>query len=376
MSNPAKNLLFDLPTKIYMGYNILINIKAVKEYGKKALVVTGRNFALKSGIVEKVEAFLKEDGIESQRFCDVESDPCVETIDRGAKICRDYKCDCVVGIGGGSAMDAAKAIAIMAKNSGSIRDYFGEDKFSIDPLPIMAIPTTAGTGSEVARYAVIVDWSINNKKTISSGKILPKISILDPILTVSLSKELTGFTGMDAFSHALEGYLSTGADMLSDIFAKESMKIIIKNLPLVQRNPQDLELRQKMLFASMLAGMVINKTGTIIVHGMAYPIALKYHLQHGQANMLLLAPAIEYLYPHYKEKLDVLSRELGVNVVKAIKETIKASQLKSGFREAGIKKEDISGLAEAAVLSCDRAMKRMKVQVGVEDFRKIYEKAL
>jgi len=281
----------------------------------------------------------------------------------------------VIGIGGGSAIDAAKAIAIMAMNPGSIRDYFGEDKFSIDPLPIIAIPTTAGTGSEVAKYSVIVDRSVQNKKTISSNKILPKVSILDPTLTVSLSKELTGFTGMDAFSHALEGYLSTGANMLSDTHAKESMKIIIKNLPLVQKKPQDLELRQKMLFASMLAGMVINTTGTIVVHGMGYPIALKYHLQHGQANMLLLAPAIQYLYPHYKEKLNILSDEFGVGIVKTIEKTIKASGLKSGLREAGIKKEDIPGLAEAAVSSCDRAMKRMKVQVGVEDFKKIYEKA-
>ena len=371
----SQNQLFSLPTKIYMGYNILYNIKETQEWGKKALIVTGKNFALKSGIVDKVQSLLKEESVNTEKFCDVESDPCVETIDKGAKICRDLKCDCVIGIGGGSAIDAAKAIAIMAKNTGSIRDYFGEDKFANDPLPIIAVPTTAGTGSEVAKYSVIVDWSIPNKKTISSDKILPKISILDPTLTVSLPIDLTVFTGMDVFSHALEGYLSTGANIFSDVLARESISLIAENLPLVVKNPQDLKLREKMLFAAMLAGMVINKTGTIIIHGMAYPLALKYKLQHGQANMLLLAPAVEYLREHYGEKLEALNKKLGSNVVELIKKTIKETNVKSSLREVGIKKEDIPALAQAAVSSCDRAMKRMKVQVGEQDFRKIYEKA-
>jgi len=368
-------MLFNLPVKIYMGDSILDKLKETAGWGKKAFLVTGRNFALGTGLLQKAEALLKEAGVGTSRFTEVEPEPCVETAEKGAKACKDAGCDCVVGIGGGSPLDTAKAIAILATNAGSLRDYFGEEKFPNDPLPVIAVPTTAGTGSEVARYAVMVDWSIPGKKTISSYKILPKISILDPSLTITLTKELTVFTGMDAFSHSLEGYMSTGANPLSDLFAVESMKNISRNLLKVLSKPGDAGLRGSMLYASMLAGMVINKTGTIIVHGMAYPLALGYRLKHGQTNAMLLSSAIAYLYPHYREKLILLEKELGADIRAVLERLVKGTGVSFRLRDCGVLREDIDKLAQEAVGSCERAMKRMKVTLGADDFRKIYEKA-
>jgi len=368
-------LLYHLPTKIYMGENILEKVKECREYGKRILLVAGRNFAIKTGLLQRVEGLLHEEKIETYRFCEVEPEPCVETVERGTEVCRKAGCDCVVGIGGGSAIDTAKSIALLAKNNGSLRDYFGEEKFPNEPLPIIAIPTTAGTGGEVARYAVIVDWSIPGKKTIASCRILPRISILDSVLTLTLPKNLTVFTAMDAFSHSIEGYLSTGANILTDIFAVESMRLIKENLPEVIKKPQDIGLRKNMLFASMLAGMVINKTGTIIVHGMAYPVALTYHLQHGQTNAMLLSAAIDYLYPHYREKLDTLKHTLGSDIRNILKKIIKGTGISFRLRDWGIKKEEIEKLAQMAVGSCERAMKRMKINLNISDFKKIYEMA-
>jgi len=368
-------LLSYLPTKIYIGENILDRVKECKKFGKKVLLVTGKTFALKSGLLKKVENFIHEEGIETHRFCDVEPNPSVETVERGREESRGAKCDCIVAIGGGSPLDAAKGISILATNEGGLRDYFGIEQFQNQPLPIIAIPTTAGTGSEVTRYAVINDWQARTKKVVSSFRVLPKIAIVDPALTLEMSASLTAFTGMDAFSHALEGYLSINANQFTEILSIEAMKLIIENLPKVIKKSLDIELRRNMMFASLIAGMVINRTGTIIVHGMGYALTLDYRLPHGESNALLLPVVIEYLKNGYKEKLKKLKNIFKTDIWNLIRNLNRLVGIPQNLKTAGIKEEELESLAHRAMADCVRSLKNIPLKLGIEDFGKIYKKA-
>lgn len=364
-----------LPARIYLGENILDRVKECKELGKSALLVTGKTFALKSGLLEKIESFLHEEGIGTHRFCEVEPNPSVETVEKGAKECRNANCDCIVAIGGGSPMDAAKGIAVLATNKGGLRDYFGVELLKNEPLPIVAVPTTAGTGSEVTRYAVINDWQAMTKKVLNSFRVLPKIAILDSVLTLEMSPSLTAFTGMDAFSHALEGYLNLNANQFTELLSIEAMKIIIENLPKVMKKPLDLKLRRNMMFASLIAGMVINRTGTIIVHGMGYVLTLDYNIHHGEANTLLLPYAIKYLSEGYREKLEILKKVFGNDIWKITKTLNKRIGIPGTLAEAGVKEEDIEKLSQRGINDCVRSLKNVPMNLTVEDFYKIYKSA-
>lgn len=369
------SLLCYLPTKIYMGENILDKLKEFKEYGKNAFLVTGKTFVLKSGLLQKIEGLLHEEGMETHRFCEVEPNPSVETVEKGARVCRDAGCDCIVAIGGGSPLDAAKGIAVLSRNEGGLRDYFGVEKFRNEPLPIIAIPTTAGTGSEVTRYAVITDWQARTKKVVNSYRILPKIAILDSVLTLEMPPSLTAFTGMDAFSHALESYLSIHSNEFTSMLSIDAMKIIIDNLPQVMKKPGNLDLRRNMLFASMVAGITINRTGTIIVHGMGYALTLNYRLLHGESNALLLPVVIKHLSGGYREKLKKLKKIFDDDIWNIILGLNKKTGIPKNLESAGIKKEELEELAQRAMIDCERSLKNIPVKMDVEDFRKIFKQA-
>lgn len=365
-------LLFNLSTKIYMGEYILDRIKEVREWGRRAFLVTGKTFVLNSGLLGKIEELLYGEGIETHRFCEIEPNPGVETVEKGAIACRNSGCDCIVAIGGGSPLDAAKGIAVLSRNDGGLSDYFGIEKLKNEPLPIIAIPTTAGTGSEVTRYAVITDWQAKTKKVVNSYRLLPKVAIVDPTLTLGMSSSLTAFTGMDAFSHALEGYLSNNANQLTEIFSIEAMKIIIENLPEVLKKPDDLTLRKNMSFASLIAGMVINRTGTIIVHGMGYSLTLDYNLPHGESNALLLPYVIEYLASGYREKLRKLKKIFGDNIWDIARRLNKKVGIPPDLKSVGVKEEHLENLGQRAMVDCARSLKFIPVKMDIEDFMKIY----
>lgn len=367
--------MFYLPTKIYIGENILNIVKETKEWGRCVLIVSGKTFALKSGILEKVEGLLHEEGVETHRFCEVEPDPGVETVEKCGSVCRDAKCDCIVAIGGGSPLDTAKGAAVLAKNEGGLRDYFGVEKFQNEPLPIVAIPTTAGSGSEVTRYAVITDWQAKTKKVVNSFRVLPKIAIVDPTLMLEMPSSLTTFTGMDAFSHALEGFLSIKANQLSEFLSTEAMKIIIENLPKVLKEPHNIELRRNMSFASLIAGMVINRTGTIIVHGMGYALTLDYHFPHGKSNALFLPVVVNYLKDGYKEKLKRLKKIFKSEIWDITRKLNRLVGIPQNLKTAGIKEEELEVLAQRSMADCVRSLKNIPMKLEIEDFCKIYKNA-
>ena len=368
------NYFFNLPTKIYFGNGSLEKLKEAGGLGRSALLVTGKHFAKSSGLLKQLESILAKEKIKTTEFSEVEEDPSVKTVEKGGKLAREKKSDFVIGLGGGSAMDAAKGIAVLATNPGGLRQYFGSEKLKNPPLPLLAIPTTAGTGSEVTRYAVITDSKAQTKKVISSYSILPRISIIDPSLTLSLPQKLTASTGMDAFSHALEGYLSTDANSLTEILSREAIALIKKYLPLAHKK-NSLFFREKMSLAAFYAGMVINRTGTIIVHGMGYALSLDYGLQHGAANALLLPYVMDYLEKDsvYRKKLKEILKT--AKVKESLLKLNRGLNLPLTLKEIGVEKKDLNSLSLRAIKDCGRALARMSIPLKEKHFLCIYKNA-
>jgi alcohol dehydrogenase class IV len=323
-------------------------------------------------LIERIEKIFKKENINYSIFSKVNPEPDVENVEEGVKFCKEEKCDVILAIGGGSAMDAGKCIAVMARNKDSLRDYFGEVEYKNEPLPVIAIPTTCGTGSEVTRYAVIIDKNEKTKKTVSSEKIMPKLAILDPDVLDYLPSNLIAATGMDAFSHAVESYLATNSDFISRFFSIESLKLLKENL--MKAVDGDKESREKIFLASTFAGYAINRTGTIIVHGIGYSLTIKYKTHHGTGNALFLPYVLEFLKEkNYKEEIEELEKIIGTN--SELKNFIISVGLPSKLREIGAKKEDIEELIDLSIKGCERAMKKMKFVLSKDDFLKIISSA-
>jgi len=366
-----EKIYFHLPTKIYFEKGgIEKYLPEIKNYGNKVLIVSGRNFIFKSGLFERIKNILEKEKIKFSHFPEVEPEPDVENVEKGVEFCIKGNFDCILAVGGGSAMDVGKAIAVRSKNPGKIEDYFGEKEYKNEPLPVVAIPTTCGTGSEVTRYSVIVYRKENTKKTMAGEKIIPKIAILDTSVLDTLPSKLVAATGMDAFSHSAESFLSIRKDKFSEIFSIESLKLLWENLQKAVKG--DKESKEKVFFASLLAGFSINKTGTIIVHGMGYSLTVKYGIHHGTANALLLPYVFEYLYKNgYKEEIEKLNKIWGN--IENLKNFVEKLSLPLKLKDVGVKEEDMEELTELSKIGCERALKNMKIKEV--NFRKILTSA-
>lgn len=371
-----KDFWFGLKTKAYFGNNCFERLSEIKKYSGNVLLVTGRTFAKKSGLLDRVKSALNDAGVRTEVFSEVEENPTTHTVDRGAEFCRSKGCTAVLGIGGGSPMDAAKGIAVLVTNNGKCNDYFGEDKFTEKPLPLFMIPTTAGTGSEITRYAVIVDTETGSKKTIASLDVMPELSFCAPELTLSLSPFLTAATGMDALSHAIEGFLSTDASEITDVIAVESMRIINESLPKTVRDLGNIELRAKMMLASMMAGIVINHAGTIAVHGIGYVLTIFCAKQHGDANAIIIPYVLDYMKKKGEKKVPELEKVLGTDDIKGYLKNFNVSiGLSPDLKSAGVSEDKLELLIEKSKINNERALKRMNVILDTEDYRKIYSDA-
>ncbi|MEA1963827.1 MAG: iron-containing alcohol dehydrogenase, partial [Candidatus Aerophobetes bacterium] len=309
-----QEFIFHLPTKVYFGSQTLKKLgKEAEKLGKKALIVTGRNFARKTGILKKVDDLLKKAGVEAALFEEVEPNPSLKTVEEGTDLSKREGSDVIIGLGGGSAMDTAKGIAVLATNPEPLTSYLGRDRVKKPPLPIIAIPTTAGTGSEVTPYATF----INNEKTpprkeiITDRLILPTVALVDPQLTLSLPLSVTADSGVDALSQAIESYISKKSQPLSEIFALKAVELLAQYLPEVMRNPEDLEFRSFCLYASLLGGIAIAHTGTVIAHGMSYRLTSEFGVVHGRAVGVLLPWVCDFNLSGNYLKFSSLARALG-----------------------------------------------------------------
>ncbi|MBW2675709.1 MAG: iron-containing alcohol dehydrogenase [Deltaproteobacteria bacterium] len=255
--------------------------------GSKPLVVLDKNLSA-AGLKEKVTDYFKKAGMTIAVFDKVEGEPPLELADEGAKAATTGKCDVVVGIGGGSTMDVAKAVAVIPANKGKAKDYLGLGNVPGPGLPTIMVPTTAGTGSEVTFTSVFIRKDLNKKEGMNSPYLYPDIALLDPELTLSIPSHVTATTGVDALCHAIESYTSITASPMSELVSLEAIDLISSNLRTCVHNGADLEARGQVLLGSLYAGLGLANAGVTAVHSLSYPLGGMYGIPHGLANTLLL----------------------------------------------------------------------------------------
>jgi alcohol dehydrogenase class IV len=304
------NFKFQSGTKVFFGTNCLFDNKnQITKLGKKVFIVTGKTSGYKSGALTDIVSILNESGIEYIIFDKIENNPSLENVKAGGMACRESKADFIVGIGGGSPLDAAKAIAILAVNDiEPIRLL--KNEFTKKPLPIAAIPTTAGTGSEVTAASILTIPEYETKMSFVHEDVFPKAAFLDAKYTESMTRDIAVNTAIDAMSHAIEGYLNRTASPMSDIFALESLEIFGTCMQSLCEERFDTKTREKLLYASMLAGLTIAQTGTTIAHGMGYSLTYFKDIPHGKANGLLLTEYLRYNYEAYKDRVQCVLKAL------------------------------------------------------------------
>jgi len=286
-----------MPVKTIFGKGCIEkNGNEFLQLGKNALIVSGKQSSEKNGSLEDVKRALEKVNISYTLYNRIDPNPSVGNVREAALFAKVSGADFIIGIGGGSPLDAAKAIAILATNDIDDETLFN-GVYGSRPLPIAAVPTTAGTGSEVTPYSILTYKKISNKKSIGSDSIFPAIAFLDPAYTGTLSAETTINTAIDALSHAVEGYLSARSVDVIKPAAMKSIRLISECIPELKKTNISYESREKLLYASMLAGIVIAHTGTTAVHAMGYPLTYHRNIDHGRANGLVLYHYLKFLEP-------------------------------------------------------------------------------
>jgi len=278
---------------------------------QRPLIVTDK-MMVQLGYVARIQESLSALGIHSDIFDDTVPEPTVSSIQAGVEMVRDGNYDSIIAIGGGSPIDSAKAISILGKYGGQMRDYKFPRLVTEPGLPIIAIPTTAGTGSEATRVTVITD-DTNDEKMLCVGiGFMPTVALVDYELTLSVPARTTADTGIDALTHALEAYVSKKANAFSDIQAVAAMKLLAPNLRRVFNNGQDREAREAMMLGSTLAGIAFSNASVALVHGMSRPIGAFYHVPHGLSNAMLLPAVTEYSIPAAEHRYANAARAMGI----------------------------------------------------------------
>jgi alcohol dehydrogenase class IV len=386
---PIKNFEFRIPQRILYGIGCYKKIaELIKEMNaENILLVTGKK-VIEMNYMKEIINSIKNMNINIEIFNEIPKEPEMDFVYNGLKIYEENNCELVLAIGGGSIIDTAKGIALLATNGGSLRDYEGLEKIPKPQAPLIAVPTTAGTGSEVTKFTVITDTERKRKMLIGSVNIIPKIAIVDPLLTISMPQDITMSTGMDALTHAIEAYISIKAQPITDLLAIEAIKLISKYLRRAWANGEDIEARDKVMLGSLLAGLAFSNSSVALVHGMARPLGAYFNIPHGLSNAILLPHVMEFTYISNPEKfmniaLCMNEKIEGLSIIKAAKFSINAVkklckdiQVPS-LKDIGIKEEELNKLApkmaEEAIASGSPANNPRKA--SIEEIIEIYKKA-
>lgn len=318
-TNP-KNIKFHLPTKVIFGEGVVNEVgQEAVQLGKKALLVTGREAMRKLGITSRIESLLVNSGVEVVIYDKVEPEPSIQTVDVGGMLAKSENCDLIVGLGGGSVLDVSKGIATIARSGDSIVEAFkSKDKnryFSKKKvLPILAVPTTSGTGSEVTPFALFTDKKERRKKPLGHSVLYPRCAIIDPDLMMGMSSKLAAMTGIDALGHAIEAYISRNSTFLSDMYAKEVINLIVENLPRAVADRDNKEAQENMSLASTLAGIANAQAGTVAGHAMAAALGGYLGIPHGIAVGLFLPHVLNLNGSTCPHKIAQITKMFGENV--------------------------------------------------------------
>lgn len=290
--------------------------------GWHALVLTGEHSARKNGALDDVLTALEAKAVTITHYDKIMPNPTIEAVRSAAALAREKECDFVVAIGGGSVMDAAKAVAVLCYNKLTDDELFSNNFFD-DVLPVAAIPTTAGTGSEVTPYAILTNQKLETKSNLKSQQLFPALAFLDATYTLGLPETITVDTLMDAMSHAVEGYLARRSTPFAKLLALESLALIGQGLVLlVNKTAMNFEQRQQLLWASNLAGMVIAQSGTTVLHAIGYCLTYYKQVPHGHANGLLMPAYLNYIEKNRPDEVNVILQALHLENVAALKECV------------------------------------------------------
>ena len=360
----AQTAQFGVRTRIISGLNSARQAtgkEVAGSGGKKALVVTDKGI-VDAGLVQPIIDSLEAEGIEYAVYDGVKPNPTLQVADEGYKQLQSAGCDTVVAIGGGSSVDAGKAIGVLATNGGKALDYEGRDRFTMEPAPVIAIPTTCGTGSEVTPGAVLSDEKRRIKTVIAGALVRPKIAILDPSLLVTLPPAVTAATGLDALTHAMEAYLSRAGTPMTEALSLSAVELVGDNLRVAVAN-NDLEALMNMLMASTMAGMAFGNARLGVVHALTDILGGMYDIPHGLACAILLPHATHYNLIGAPAKFATLAAAMGgltdgltlmeaaEGAVDAVEELISDVGLTSTLRDIGVKEDEFAGVAEQAMKS-------------------------
>lgn len=377
---------FEIPSHVLVGKDALpLAVPYLKTYGNRALIVTGKHVG-KSPMMEQVKRTLEAADIAYVVFAGITGEPTDKMIEEGLAEYKKAECEFVIGLGGGSPLDSAKAIAAMAVNEGKIADYNGKEITGNVP-GIVAIPTTSGTGSEATKFTIITDQEKNIKMLLKGDCLVPNLAIVDPDFTMDMPKSVTAATGLDALTHAIEAYTSRKAFALTDVSAVSAVKRIMKYLPRAYKNGYDAKAREEMSLAALEAGFCINNSSVTLVHGMSRPIGALFHVPHGMSNAMLLKECLSFALDGAYDRFATLSRAIGAaddedddqsaaeKFLDAIEEVCKVCEVPT-LREYGIKEEDfyevIEKMSEDAIASGSPGNTRKNVTK--EDCMAIYKK--
>jgi alcohol dehydrogenase len=376
--------------------SIIFGMDAINQIGQqakklgagKALLVTGPNVK-EAGILDKALSFLKAESVNVEVNIQGRDtpEPATSVVEETAEVARKGNFDVIIGLGGGSILDVSKMASALMTNPGKTKDYFGREKVPKRGKPTIIVPTTSGTGAEVTKHAIFLDREVNVKKAVASSALLPNVAIVDPMLTVSCPPHVTAAAGIDAYIHAAEPFLSKNANPITDALSLDSVRIITKWLGPAFADAQNLDARYYMSLGSLMSGIVLNNSGTSLVHAMAYPVGGEYHTSHWVTLSAILLACFEGILMAKEEKMvrlaeamgepigDLPPREAARKTLDAIRHLLKSVDLPVSLGDLNIKdKTKIPRWAIEAHKE-QRLLSRSPRILSVKDIEKIYEKA-
>ncbi|MGI8317176.1 iron-containing alcohol dehydrogenase [Halobacillus mangrovi] len=378
---------FFMPGHVRFGVNAYLTlVEEVKKLNARRITVISDKGLDKVGLVQKVLDLLAPLEIDVTTFTDISGEPTFRLLSRSIDRVREHESDMIIGIGGGSALDVAKATTALADEEAPSLCFSGEKRIETRTIKCILLPTTSGTGSEVTMNAIFGDEEQEVKRGLVSQSLLPDVAIVDPVLTLSCPSKVTAASGVDAFTHALESYVAARATPMTKMYAEKAMKLFASNIPKAVHNGKDLEARKEMSWVSLLAGVSLANAGVGAVHALAYPLGGKYHVEHGVANALLMPFVFEVIGQTCMEEMMEVASFLHLGdftsnphqakgaIVQYLYELLETLNLPTSLSEIGIKEEDLPLLAEQAS-KVDRLLSNTPYELTENHILKIYENA-
>lgn len=373
MKNQSTYFDFVLPTKLKFGPGKRDEIvREIKSLGFRRVGLVTTEDIKDLGLLDTVVEGLKRTEKSLEIFSDITSNPHVESVRNGYEFFRKFDPDCLIGLGGGSVIDTTKAISLCLSNQNSDIVSLTEENEVVEPsIPYFAVPTTSGTGSEVDYWAVISDPATNRKLSIGAPEMSPLTAVVDPELTLTLPPELTFYTGLDALSHSLEAYFSTGANEITDVLALKSIEKVFESLATAVQQGKNLPARGDMALASTLGGAAMQHAGLGLVHAMSHQVSGFYDTNHGLANALLIPRVIEFNREAISDKRTSLEETIGADLIESLQELLGIYELEKS--QVTVQKEDIPKMAKRAAKNVNAETNPRPA--GTNEVERLYRKS-